>query len=251
MIENAKLLTCGFVKIIDKTTRELLVDTTNDILYGNISAAFAHSLIGNPSMKLFYLGFGNGAAYVGTTGSIAYKQSLGGTAGLIKQPTANLYNTVYVKQLTNDSSLSQNVLSQAYIGTENYATNYEDIIINVNLDYTEPPTGIISSSNIQQTTIDNSTFVGSPSTAVTTDFNPNTLVFNEIGLFSGTPNIFTGDHTSTTTDVSTFVGTSTTFSPTAGTASKLMLTHAIFHPVQKSANRALEIVYTLRVQMGI
>jgi hypothetical protein len=29
-----------------------------------------------------------------------------------------------------------------------------------------------------------------------------------------------------------------------------MLTHVIFHPVQKSANRSLEIIYTLRIQMG-
>ena len=29
-----------------------------------------------------------------------------------------------------------------------------------------------------------------------------------------------------------------------------MLTHVIFHPVQKSANRTIEIIYTVRVQLN-
>ena len=55
----------GFVKIIDKDTKEVLVDTHNDVLYGNMSAALAHALIGNADSFLYYMGFGNGAAFVG------------------------------------------------------------------------------------------------------------------------------------------------------------------------------------------
>ena len=33
-------------------------------------------------------------------------------------------------------------------------------------------------------------------------------------------------------------------------ADKILITHVIFHPVQKSLNRTLEITYTLRIQMG-
>jgi hypothetical protein len=29
-----------------------------------------------------------------------------------------------------------------------------------------------------------------------------------------------------------------------------MLTHVIFHPVQKSANRIIEVIYTVRVQLS-
>jgi len=244
----------GFVKIIDKDTKEVLVDTHNDVLYGNMSAALAHSLLGNSNSFLYYMAFGNGAAYIGPTGTIAYKPSLGGPNSLIKNPTANLYNTVYVKALSNNSTstTSYNATSEAYIAAENYATNYEDIIVDITIGYSEPPVGITASTVIQQTALDNSTFVGTSSTTTAANtVAPNTLVFNEIGLFAGSDNLFVGGFTQTTTDVENFVTQPPNFSTAAGTKSKLMLTHVIFHPIQKSANRSLEIIYTLRVQMGM
>lgn len=242
----------GFVKIVDKDTQEVLVDTHNDVLYGNMSAALAHALIGNSNSFLYYMAFGNGGAYIGPTGTVSYKPSLGGAGSLIKNPTANLYNTIYVKKLSNDSTASTvyNQLSKAYIPAENYATNYEDIIVDVTIGYSEPPIGITSSTTIQQTNLDNSTFIGSSLTTSSTSFDPNTLVFNEIGLFSGSNNLFNGNFTQDTSEVSSFITSTPNFSNTAGTHSKLMLTHVVFHPIQKSANRSLEIIYTLRIQMG-
>jgi hypothetical protein len=98
--------------------------------------------------------------------------------------------------------------------------------------------------------LDNSTFVGTSSTIVSPTFNPNTLVFNEIGLFSGSNDLFVGGSTSTVTDVNNFITQTPDFSNLPGVKSKLMLTHVIFHPIQKAANRSLEIIYTLRIQMG-
>jgi hypothetical protein len=250
LMHNIKGSIQGFVKIIDKDTSEILVDTHNDVLYGNISSALAQSLIGNPNGFLSYMAFGNGGAYVGPTGAISYKPSLGGISSLIKNPTANLYNTVYVKKLSNDSTdiTSYDQLSRAYIPSENFSTNYEDIIVDVTITYTEPPAGI-TSTTIHQLELDTSTFVGTP-VVTTGPFDPNTLVFNEIGLFAGTNNLFAGGFTSTTTDVNNFVSQTVNYSNTPGAKSKLMLTHVVFHPIQKSANRSLEIIYTLRVQMG-
>ncbi len=241
----------GFVKIIDKETKEVLVDTHNDVLYGNISAALAHALIGNGDSFLYYMGFGNGAAYVGPTGTISYKPSIGGASSLIKNPSANLYNTVYVKKLSNDATdtalYSQE--SKAYIPTEDFSTNYEDIIIDVTIGYTEPPVGITTPTTISQSSIDNSTFVGT-TTSTNGVSTANELVFNEIGLFVGSNNLFVGNFTQNTTDVENFINQSVNFSNSTGTKSKLMITHVVFHPIQKSANRSLEIIYTLRIQMG-
>jgi len=245
----------GFVKITDKDTKEVLVDTHNDVLYGNMSAALAHALIGNSDSFLYYMAFGNGGAYIGPTGTVSYKPSLGGAGSLIKNPTANLYNTIYVKKLSNDSTdtPSYDQLSRAYIAAENYATNYEDIIVDVTIGYSEPPVGITASTVIQQTALDNSTFVGNSSTVnngTATTFTANQLVFNEIGLFAGSSNLFVGGFTQNVADVDNFITQTPNFSNIAGTKSKLMLTHVIFHPIQKSANRSLEIIYTLRIQMG-
>jgi hypothetical protein len=241
----------GFVKIIDKETKEVLVDTHNDVLYGNISAALAHALIGNSNSFLYYMAFGNGGAYVGPTGTISYKPSLGGASSLVKNPNANLYNTIYVKKLSNDSTdtVDYDQLSKAYIPTEDFATNYEDIVIDVTLGYSEPPAGITTSGVVTQSLIDNSNFVGT-SLSTSGASTANELVFNEIGLFSGSNNLFVGGFTQTTTDVNNFINQSVNFSNVAGTKSKLMLTHVVFHPIQKSANRSLEIIYTLRIQMG-
>jgi hypothetical protein len=218
-----------------------------------MSAALAHALIGNSNSFLYYMAFGNGGAYVGPTGTVSYKPSLGGPSSLIKNPTANLYNTIYVKKLSNDatSTPDYNPLSRAFISAENYATNYEDIIVDVTIGYSEPPVGISSSTVIQQSALDNSTFIGTSTTGTTTNFDPNTLVFNEIGLFAGSNNLFTGGFTQDTTQVNHFIETTPNFSNTLGVESKLMLTHVIFHPIQKSANRSLEIIYTLRIQMGV
>lgn len=243
----------GIVKITDSDTGEILADTHNDVLYGNMSAALAHALIGNNNSFLYYMAFGNGGAYVGPTGTISYKPSLGGPNSLIKNPTANLYNTVYVKKLSNDSTDSPNydLLSRAYIPTENFATNFEDIIVDVTIGYSEPPIGITSSTNIQQLILDNSTFIGTSSPTTSSTFDPNTLVFNEIGLFAGSDNLFTSGFTQTVGEVDAFVSQTPDFSNSPGIKSKLMLTHVIFHPIQKSANRSLEIIYTLRIQMGV
>ena len=248
MLDTYRASIQGFVKIIDKDTKEVLLDTHNDVLYGNMSTALAYSLIGNSNSFLYYMAFGNGGAYIGPTGTISYKPSLGGPGSLIKNPVANLYNTIYVKKLSNDATdaLSYDPLSKAYISAENYATNYEDIIVDVTIGYSEPPASI-SSTAIQQSSIDNSTFVGTPDTLAVTS---NTLVFNEIGLFAGSNNLFTGGFTADITDVDNFVTQPPNFSDIAGSKSKLMLTHVIFHPIQKSANRSLEIIYTLRIQMG-
>lgn len=253
MLDIVRASIQGFVKIRDKDTGEILVDTHNDVLYGNMSTALAQALIGNADSFLYYMAFGNGGAYVGPTGTIAYKPSLGGPGSLIKNPTANLYNTIYVKKLLNDAGGGTDPQSIAYIGPENYATNYENIIVDVTLTYSEPPVGITSSTNITQLAIDSSSFVGTSvttNTGTASSFDPNTLVFNEIGLFVGSNNLFTGNFTSTIADVDNFILQGPNFSNVPGTLSKLMITHVIFHPVQKSANRSLEIIYTLQIQMG-
>lgn len=223
-LDIAKLSVEGFLKIINKDTGEILVETHNDILYGNLTTALAHSLIGNSDSLLYYMAFGDGGSFVGPGNVILYKPSLGGISSVVKNPIANLYNTLYVKKLSNNatSTFDYNKLSIAYMPAENYATSYEDIIVDVVLTYNEPPPAISSSP----------------------------FIFNEIGLFAGSNNLFIGNSTTTVDEVNNFVSQTPNFSNQADTKSKLMLTHVIFHPLEKSSISNIEIIYTVRIQMS-
>ena len=97
-------------------------------------------------------------------------------------------------------------------------TSYTDIKVTCTLDFGEPST---------QSSFDYST-----------DFTDD-FVFDELGLFS--LDVTTGNEIS---------GTATLPATLLDFNSKCyMLTHVIFHPVQKSLNRIIEIVYTVRIQM--
>lgn len=251
MIDASKLNITGTVSIRDADTKEIIQAFTNDVLYGNTAMALAHSLLGNPCGNLCYLALGNGGAFVNPAGAISYKPSIGGPNSLVKNPAANLYNTIYVRKLSGYIGNTESSVNKVYVPTENYATNYEDVVVDITLVYNDPPVGNTESTLIQQTQLDNSPFIGQGGAGTSSKFDPSKFVFNEIGLFAGTPNIFPGESTANVNEVAAFVNQMPNFSrSTANVKSKLMLTHAIFHPVQKSANRAIEIIYTLRIQMG-
>lgn len=89
-------------------------------------------------------------------------------------------------------------------------TSYSDIKVTATLTYSEPA---------DQDLFDTSTN------------NDGSYVFDELGLFSYP----------------------TDPSPTDGSdpiETSRMLTHVVFHPVQKSQNRVIEIIYTVRVQLS-
>jgi hypothetical protein len=213
----------GHIKIYNKTTKSVVLDTHNDILYGNMSMALGHSLIGNTKNFLSYIAFGDGAAYIDGTGNIVYKVSLGGVDSAAKNPTANLYNTLFVKKLGNDYTGSiGSGNSDANTPPEDYAVPYEDIVVDMTLDYDEP-----------------SNTTGS-------------MIFNELGLFAGSVGddaLFPGDSTTSTTEVEDFIFQLPNFSTAPSVKSKIMLTHAIFTPIEKTSTDAYQITYTLRVQI--
>jgi hypothetical protein len=92
--------------------------------------------------------------------------------------------------------------------------NYTDLIVTCTIDYDEPITGD-TTFNLAGTSQD----VQDTATNMEGSF-----VFDELGLKIK----------------------STSGSPGTG----LLLTHVIFHPVQKSANRLLQVIYTLRIRAG-
>lgn len=102
------------------------------------------------------------------------------------------------------------------IATISGTSNFSDLTSTVLIGFGEPDN---SSPEFTQSAVD---------TATTTN---DTYTFDELALFTGT--------------------TMGTLGPTFSFAPDgRMVTHVIFHPVQKAANRELLIEYTIRVQMG-
>ena len=127
----------------------------------------------------------------------------------------DLYHTTFFKVVDANDTLNNTDPTQNYTSvTHVNNTNYTDIVITATIDYAEPVATdtTFNLAGVDQDAIDNAgNFTGE-------------FIFDELGLKSksSSANLNTG----------------------------LLLTHVVFHPVQKSANRLLQVVYTLRIRAG-
>ena len=127
----------------------------------------------------------------------------------------DLYSTTFFKVVdandtVNNTDITQNFTSVTHVNN----TNYTDIVITCTIDYDEP---------VATDTTFNLAGQDQDAQDSATDFT-GSFVFDELGLKSK--------------------------SSSANLNSGLLLTHVVFHPVQKSANRLLQVVYTLRIRAG-
>jgi len=203
--------------VTDKNKPVELVNKRNAIHFGNMAKHLAQSIAGKANYDIHYMGFGNGGSNVNNLGKITYKAANVSEAPDEGTPTSNLYGLKYFKVVDNLAS-SNSTPTKNKIEILSSTTSYTDIKVTCTLDFGEPST---------QSSFDNST-----------DFTDD-FVFDELGLFS--LDVTTGNEIS---------GTATLPATLLDFNSKCyMLTHVIFHPVQKSLNRIIEIVYTVRIQM--
>jgi hypothetical protein len=189
MLSQVKLNVEGFVKIVDLTTGELLLDVHNAINSETMSLIVARMLQGNNSQYLYELHMGNGGIVIDETGNITVKDV---EQNLELGSLADLYNPVYYQVIdnlsTNNTAPTRNNVTVEH--TE--GLTYSDLIITCTLEENQPTA------------------------------NAGELIFNEIGLKS---------------------------KGTSGLNSGLLLSHVAFSPVTKSANRVIQVIYTLRIRM--
>lgn len=188
MLDNAKAMVQGHVKIWDPLTKEIFIDKPNAIHYENMSEALATAVANKGTQYIQNMVFGNGATVVDTTGVITYLPP--NTYG----QNATLYNETYSKIVDNTSALNLDPTRNYIEIRHTPGFIYTDIFVSCLLDYAEP-TG--------QEAFDNSATM------------QGTYVFDELGLES---------------------------------ADGKLLTHVVFHPVQKALNRLIQIDYTVRIQ---
>ena len=194
-----------------------LVNKRNAIHFGNMAKHLAQAISGKPNYDIHYMGFGNGGSSVNTLGKITYKTTNVSEAPDDSSPTSNLYALKYFK-VVDDLAASNTAPTKNKLEVLPSTTSYTDIKVTCTLEFGEPSI---------QSNFDNST-----------DFTDD-FVFDELGIFS--LDVATGNEISgTATDAATILDFN---------SKCYMLTHVIFHPIQKSLNRIIEVVYTIRIQM--
>jgi hypothetical protein len=214
----------GHISVRDITEPDnviTIVDKNNAIHFGNFSTKMAEAIIGRPSAFITYMAFGNGGVTVESNGQITYKSA---NTSLAKDPSAALYNTTFIREIINYNTVGQTDLTRE-ANAGGGVNNYEDVTFVVTLDRNMPDTQMLfdlaNGSN--------------DSTLTNTEF-----VFNEIALYTGLRDL--GNSTSDS-ELDAFFSDITSTRPT-------LVTHVVFHPVQKSTNRVLEITYKLRIILG-
>lgn len=209
----------GHVRIRDAHTGEVLVDKPNAVHYGNMSWAVANALSGNPEGIVRYMVFGSGGSSVDASGRILYRLP---NTSTIQDPNALPYNPTFFRELEPPGAPTGNNI-QVVSGFENFA----DMVTTVTLTFGEPADQDASDED-----------------------PPNSdYVFDELALFTP-PVSLPGERFTDFDDAVSPGDTSTGRFQTELPGGARMLTHVIFHPVQKAANRELEIEYTLRIAMG-
>lgn len=214
MIEQLTFNIDGHVKIWDPNTKEVFVDRHNAINPETMSMVVANMLSGNKNVYIYEMHFGNGGTVIDETGNITYKDV---TANVNKGTLANLYDATYFKIVDNDPNIdpelnpdpARNKMEVVHV----QGLNYSDLVITCTLEENEPnldSLGNISMPKSDQSSMDNAA-----------DFEGE-FVFNELGLKSKGSEPGIGNY---------------------------LLSHIVFHPVQKSANRVIQVVYTLRIRV--
>lgn len=126
--------------------------------------------------------------------------------------SAQLYNQTYAKIVDDMSPLNLEPTTNYIRVNHTTNTTYSDVVVTCTLDYDEP-SGQLAFDDSPVTNATNPG--GSPNVNAT-------YIFDELGLKS--------------------------FNTVA--ANQLLLSHVIFHPVQKALNVSIEVIYTVRIYVS-
>jgi hypothetical protein len=157
------------------------------------------------------MNFGNGGIIIDETGNITYNNV---SENLIAGAQASLYNPTYSKVVDEiDESNNDNTVENKVTVSHTNGLTYTDLVITCTLEGAEPY-ALSNPNNLVST---------SQSPADTASSYNGEFVFNELGLKS---------------------------KGNEGRNSGYLLSHIVFHPVQKAANRVIQIIYTLRIRVN-
>ena len=241
--DSTLALVDGHVLIKDIDTGDVLLDKHNAINFENIAVAIASLLGGaidtatSAGFTITKMAFGNGGTSIDGTGTVSYKTPNTDSA------SGTLYNVTYTKDVSDNTDLDNRVTVVKYDGQV-----YSDVIVTCTLDYNDPITNAGSFSIGTEYTIV-SAGAGTPTDFTligATDSNPGT-VFTATGAG-------TGDGTATSQSAldnsSSMTGDYIFDEIGLINEANKYISHIVFHPIQKSANRKIQVIYTIRIRAG-
>jgi hypothetical protein len=202
----------GHVLIKDAESKEIIRDKFNAINFENMSQALALSLADRSTGHIYSMVFGNGGSIVNSVGEITYLPPN------VTGQNAQLYNQTYAQIVDDMSPLNTSPTTNYMRVNHTTNTTYSDVVVTCTLAYNQP-SGQLAFDDAPIT--NNTQSTGSGSATVSGNVNA-TYIFDEIGLKG--------------------------FNTIA--ANQPLLSHVIFHPVQKALNRSIEIIYTIRIYVS-
>jgi hypothetical protein len=198
----------GFVKIFDKNSGEVLMEKCNAVHYENFSQALAYSVANKGQNFIFCMQFGNGGTSIDSGGVITYLPTN------TTQQNADLYNPTYFKIIDDNSILNNNTANNLEAVLHTPGTTYTDVFVSCLLDYGEPA---------NQAAFDNLQSTGNASSVTGAQY-----IFDELGLKG-----YLVGASADNANVTSYGGP--------------LLSHVVFHPIQKALNRLIQVEYTVRI----
>lgn len=147
MFSKISVNVIGHVKIIDLSTREILVDKYNAVNAEAMSIVLASMLQGTNSTSIYELHVGNGGTVIDNSGNITYKNV---EENLRSGKLAELYNPLYYKVVNANDILNNDDETRNYITIEHVdGLPYTDLIITCTLERNQPEDdGVLSFDEI-------------------------------------------------------------------------------------------------------
>jgi hypothetical protein len=218
MYERFSSFVKGRVKIEDKKTGEILLPwTCNAVHPQNMARTIARGLANEPYGTIFKLALGNGGTYIDSALKINYLQP--NTTGV----NATLYNQTY-EEVIDDSSVSVGSGNSCISAASSVPGDLTSIVVaTLTLAVNEPATQLSTDTGPDQALANPPSI--DPPYGPGTDFGYS-FAFDELALLADTA------------------------SNGAANAGGLLLTHLIFNPIEKTANRELLITYSLTISVS-
>lgn len=210
MLEKLNFSVKGHLTVADNKTGEILEDKDNAIHPAHFALVFARALANQNYFNVHSMVLGNGGSFIDSAGNIIYNAP--NTVG----DAATLYNQTWIEVVDGTAGANGNSILASASSSDLTASTIVTAILSAaepNTQYTSDTADINNPANPANPIV----------TGTGADFD-----FDELGLVVKNPLYTVG-------------GTAPEF---------LLLTHLVFNPIQKNANRELILTYTLTISVS-